>query len=1208
MNNDIQNDRLCNQYGIVDSNTKWFVNIPSDNQVLQFDKNFMECGKRSTHNDFYITTLPQNTSIFHGSSALTENLILVPTGIKYDDSIRDNKEIKPELLLDTENDNILEELEKYGSISPAWFTSVEAANLYGGTGENKPGVYKCGVKKLTTISDQHGTYTVNTNQCILAFKTKKDVKLIMLDNVYNFVKIYNYIISMSEKEFNKLYKRIRKEIKNSPKPQEYFHIPTNKMHFANMYTYFFTGPLTEDFSTDYTVDSGFFQNYGIKYDKQSSSSESRFYLYDKLNGDQRVPYVPRFSVTNYDLPLSIFFCYLAEKFDCDGFAVNETRRSTNYEQFYNNRPASVQEKMIEPTRSHHVEISLCKVHKNLYRDYNNPLDWQYKASNNIDVPYHVKKYITLLNTKFLNVNYEEYAGSYYENTVWATLFTEFLFTQNGPLLNPKLSNKDKILKKICSPLKGIFLDIKTFIGIDEDKKNLERFSKLCTCMAFLHNFRQIMGDDSYCNNKNDKRRCVQNDRIDVKSSEFLSYSLIESVYTNSFGMSDEEYKEDMKLVRLYFDSYLETSSLFNQLLSLISDDQDVSELVKKIFDKLIKYLVYKYYLIFHIDKMHNEQIQKIDNMVLGVFLSCYIVSFSIYNTKNSFNHIVNINNDQRQKINLFYKNGVIQTIDNSINLQSSIIPGISNISKNYPGSQIDDNEIINQIERQLIFIKNFMVTKNYAEKLFVYTLINEENNNIARDNLKNNIYNRLVQSIFQKIYVPTLKIVSNMEEEPTAEFTKELEEKFRKKSDSSFLKSGKIIYDRPVKGKIDNAYASMVDNDSLFPKIIDSKYIFEFSDKLRTREYVLLKLNYESVKIDRKFTSLYEIYSAQLYTKYINNVTQRLFNETIDITDKQIRDVKGNPKDRILGLYNLIVKKVCSIICVEYSTNHYPHLITPLPRINHNVLNHIRSLWFSCLILMNKIQSEKYNNYDIVLIMISSFMKSINRISESGGDVKCCVNNINDLLQIDEIKELKQEWPGLITENVELSSTGLSTLCMHVQVLKTLSAKLDFKGNCSKEYYNYVIFATSAHSASHDYSNKELYNFSCLINAPHYLDHCRFSTAFSQLDNNSMAMLREQPNDLNSPSKWLTDYLNEVNMDNNVIKEYYHQQQLHCLTLSGLNVKDIKQITKNLPNRCRLTAVEQRLYGDTFLEYCNNPTIALSEMFEKNNFKLISEY
>lgn len=1205
MNNDIQNDRLCNQYGIVNSETKWFVNIPPDNQVLQqFDKNFMECGKRSTHNDFYITTLPQNTSIFHGSSALTENLILVPTGIKYDDSIRDNEEIKPRLLLDTENDNILEELEKYGSISPAWFTSVEAADLYGGSGENK-----CGVKKLTTISDEYGTYTVNTNQCILAFKTKKDVKLIMLDNVYNFVKIYNYIISMSEQEFNKLYERIQKEIKNSPKPQEYFqNIPTNNKDFANMYTYFFTGPLTEDFSTDYTVDSGFFQNYGIGYDKQSSSSESRFYLYDKLNGNQRVPYVPRFSVTNYDLPLSIFFCYLAEKFDCDGFAVNETRRSTNYEDFYNNRPASVQEKMIKPTIPHHVEISLCKVHKNLYRDYNNPLDWQYKASNNIDVPYHVKKYITLLNTKFLNVNYEEYAGSYYENTVWATLFTEFLFTQNGPLLKPKLSNnqsKDKILKNIHTPLTEILSYIQTFIGIDEDKKNLERFSKICTCMTFLHNFRQIMGDDTYCNNKNDKRRCVQNDTFDVESSEFLSYSLIESVYTNSFDMPEKEYKEDMKLVRLYFDSYLETSSLFNQLLSLISEGQNVSELVKKIFDKLIKYLVYKYYLIFHIDKMDNKQIQKIDNMVLGVFLSCYIVSFSIYNTKNSFNHIVNINNDQRAKINLFY-NGVIETIDNSINLQSSIIPGISNISKNYPGSQIDDREIINQIKRQLIFIKNFMVTKNNKETLFAYTLINEENNRIARDNLKNNIYNRLVQSIFNKVYEPTLKMFSKMKEKPTEDFTAKMEKQFRAKSDLSFLKSGKISYDGAVKRQIEDEL--MVDDDSLFPEIIDSKYIFEFSDKLRTRQYVLTKLNYESVEIDTQFTSLYEIYSAQLYTKYINNVTQRLFNETIGITDKQIRDVKGNPKDRILGLYNLIVKKVCSIICVEYSTNHYPHLITPLPRINHNVLNHIRSLWFSCLILMNKIQSEKYNNHDIVLIMISSFMKSINRISESGGDVKCYVN-INDLLQIEEIKELKQKWPGLITENVGISTTALSSLCMHVQVLKTLSTKLDFETNCSEKYYNYVVFSTGAHSGSYNYDpDKGMHNFSCLINAPHYLDHCRFSTAFSQLDNNSMAMFGKQPNDLNSPSKWLTDYLNEVNMDNNVIKEYYHQQQLRCLTLSGLNVKDIKQITKNLPDRCRLSVMRERVYGDTFLEYCNNPTIALSEMFERNNFKLISEY
>ena len=1156
--------------------------------------------------------------LYHGSDILSKENVSFPLGPTYYDDIRNattRGEVSPRDLLTT--DNILATLESKVKITMPWLSNhIEAAKY--------------------------------TSGCMFGYDLTRKIRLFRLDSVYNFLILKNYFENLDGAEINNLKQimsnYVARSIYESNLRQ---HIPQTKEQLLNSFYSWYTGPVGQNYNFNNNNPTNFYDNYEIRERNTPDREYRRFFLVDKRRGGQVLDTMPRLSLREYDLPLSAIFCHLASKFGVDGFASNQSSNS------------SISQDIGYGLRIHHGEFFLCNTHKNIERNYNAGRDWQHNINPK---PAVIKIYEESLNKKCVNVNYMEYAGSYYENTVWATLFTEFLLDRNGPLLTHTNDLAgDHIIRHIHPSLNTMCVSLQNMLqGGPIDYNN---FIYMCTCISYFHNFRQISrkGVVENCSRINDQTRCVYNDQVDVDSYETVSTALLKQVYrsTNNQGQVPN-YDTNVKYLKIFIDCYLEKSHKFNQLIDRMSGESGNDlfnrgePTVNSLLYEISEIMVNQYFLVNHIDTIPNQdtEVNQIIQHMKILFIACMIVSLSVSSTKNSFNHIVGKN------YNFLANAGSDPNNNKCPNILSKYIPYVSNVSSKYPGSKIDINvektKMKNKIDNICSVINAVNTLESYEE---VINKIKESIRVVTLCKGKNNIYRPMIVKLYEKVrddFITQCESTSTEDEDTmmtdNTELKNALDEIFKQRCQSNIYDS---LLPQNSQGSVDHMYITK----------LDPKHIFEHSSTERVRLMQAripdMGLNLDNMLVSlqqsffnmfpglaqAKLDGLYDIYVSRATSRFVNVVRQRLISEIsepcnndnypsngIKNLDEVINNVPTNdPKTRILQLYEKVVKGICSIICLEHSSVHYPHYITGVPRQNHGVLNHIRSLWFSCLVLINKLKEDdplvrSCNNYDLVLIMLSSFMKSINRVSEASGTaVPLKLYNARGTLpQLVDSFGIKQNWPDRKKDMI-ISAVDLGTMVFQTQILKTLLDKISFDTNCTEKIYQNIIFCTMMYHTRDagrsgvdqesvvefsDDTDDDIKNLSYLLNIPHYLDHCRATTGYSQLDNRYY-----------NSNKWILDYLGVNTVG---IKTYYHQQQLNCLSLSGFRTDNLDTDTIGIDytNRCQIASrniklnyqrdedfgfsyTAEKKYNDTFLIYSQFPTLALDEMFKQENFNPI---
>lgn len=1166
--------------------------------------------------------------LYHGSTIMSEANASFPLGSTYDDDIRDatiRGEVSPHDLLTA--DNILATLESKVKITMPWLSNHTEADKY----TKDPGGRRVG--------------------CMFGYDFTRKIRLLRLDNVYNFLILEKYFKELDDAKFNELYKIMAEYVASSVHARDLTpHIPQTKQQLLNSFYSWYTGPVTAPligptgliFMFNKENTTNFYDNYEIRQRKNPDHEYRRFFLVDKRTG-QVLDTMPRFSLRAYDLPLSAIFCHLASAFGVDGFASNHSSNS------------SISQDIGHNLRNHHGEFILCNAHKNIERNYNAGCDWQRNPNHNPNhnpKPNVIKLYEESLNKKCVNVNYMEYSGSYYENTVWATLFTEFLLDRNGPLLtyDNNLAG-DHIIRDIHPSLNDMYLHLQIMLqGGPIDYNN---FIYMCTCISYFHNFRQISrkGNVENCSRINGQTRCVYNDQVEVDSYETVSTALLKQVYRSNHNQGQvPNYDTNVKYLKIFIDCYLEKSHKFNQLIDRMSGESandfftKGEPTVNSLLNEISEIMVNQYFLVNHIDKIPDQDTDQIVKQIIQhtkiLFTACMIVSLSVSSTKNSFNHIVSANPDNSKCSNIL----------------SKYIPYVSNVSRKYPGSKIviDDEKtkMKNKIKNMCLVITGVHTLESRQDA------INKIKNSIGvvtSCKEKNDIYRPMIVKIYEKArddFITQCESISTKDKNTVmtdnTKLKNKLDEIFKQRCQSNIYDS---LLPQALQGNVDGMYVTK----------LDPKHIFEQSstEKVHLMQRLIpdmgLDLGNMLVSLKQSFLNtfpglaqaklygLYDIYVSRTTSRFVNVVKQRLISEISEPCNNDNYPSNGvkkldaviinvptkDPKTRILQLYEKVVKGICSIICLEHSSVHYPHDITGVPRQNHGVLNHIRSLWFSCLVLINKLEEgdpfvKSCNNHDLVLIMLSSFMKSINRVSEAGGaDVPLKVYNAKEylpaLLNSYGIKD--QIWLDRKKDMI-ISAIDLGTMVFQTQILKTLLDKISFDTICTKKIYKNIIFCTMMYHTRDagrsgvdqesvvefsDGTEYDIKDLSYLLNIPHYLDHCRATTGFSQLDNRYY-----------NSNKWILDYLGVNTVG---IKTYYHQQQLNCLSLSGFRTDNLDTDTIGIDytNRCQIASHRIKLtyqpdedfgfsyntekkYTDTFLLYSQFPTFALDEMFKPGNF------
>jgi len=304
-----------------------------------------------------------------------------------------------------------------------------------------------------------------------------------------------------------------------------------------------------------------------------------------------------------------------------------------------------------------------------------------------------------------------------------------------------------------------------------------------------------------------------------------------------------------------------------------------------------------------------------------------------------------------------------------------------------------------------------------------------------------------------------------------------------------------------------------------------------------------------------------------------------------------------------------LTKPVYEIIFKEYVSHGYPILITNPPRLNHNILNLLRSLYFTNIFLEESsfAENKSLEPIDIFCIQLCSFLKSSGRLNEDGGEVNLHRFSVATLRRIFQIPN-----DNLIADEAiefELNPLRIVTMCIGKTILESIVTTEIH----TSRYYNYFILALGIAPSDPgvDQFNPEFQEFTRLISLGHYLDHCRPTTGFSQLDT-------EDAGNGRGPL-WLKQLLDENKLTRTWLdtKKMFHKYQIQELEKSGFERSGnaIPPITESNQYRCGFTfrSYQQKLVGtaapadpnifvltDRFMQLSNNFSFAWETLVVDN--------
>jgi hypothetical protein len=343
-----------------------------------------------------------NDIVYHGSTSLSEYLVLFPAGNTFSATLNTvpNQTLNAEIaaartMADPEDINSI--ISRLGNEEPAFFSNLQTSLIYsGGQVVNTDPMRKC------------------NNKCVHVFALNQNLEIMVMNNVYNVCKIIQYIVN------NPAFRQLPacRAILDDPFYQGYANDAEKLNHmFVNFYA------LHEDVFTDQMIINPIFLG---QMNQIPAINEIRY---------RGRPLFGRYSNREWDLPLMKVFClYFAVNADNLGHDIKGFGNNTvymgimgSYRRYLELNPAInlvyFDDTIAENQHYFHPEVVFCKSLKVLNRIYTNPADWQYNTIP--DNTRYIGPYLRQLE-KCKIINFKDYAGNIYETTIWTLLIYESL--------------------------------------------------------------------------------------------------------------------------------------------------------------------------------------------------------------------------------------------------------------------------------------------------------------------------------------------------------------------------------------------------------------------------------------------------------------------------------------------------------------------------------------------------------------------------------------------------------------------------------------------------------------------------------------------------------------------------------------------------------------------------------------------------------------
>ena len=412
-------------------------------------------------------------------------------------------------------------------------------------------------------------------------------------------------------------------------------------------------------------------------------------------------------------------------------------------------------------------------------------------------------------------------------------------------------------------------------------------------------------------------------------------------------------------------------------------------------------------------------------------------------------------------------------------------------------------------------------------------------------------------------------------------------------------------------------------------------------DKIQNRAYSFydLILNYQQHNITKavdstfdKMQSYHSYYTNKLknfktvlpaiidsfkdvYAPYIQSLSMIIASFGNNMSSKVL--ITDNFKESIISLENEnliytrveyvlnLLKPIVHTIFDEYSNKQYPGENRKVPRINHNGLNHTRQMFFAAYILQhtNFIERNNLNNSEIFWLLLASFCVGIGRYNETK-------NNMDIILDLTKFRAIfGQDQVTLHNHNLTISNIQVNSLCIFASIINAVKNIIAFNPDIDRGS-NRINCRTILHLSTighHNTTKKDYEDFFNFINIGHYLDHCRKTTAYSQLDS--------------SRSKWVMEFLRKYNegMDDIQIKEKYYTKMYQILELTGyVRNTSIPNIPYSETDHQRCSKYFSGVDEDIMLKYINDfdslyydlrktESVGIQEILDANKERILIE-
>lgn len=310
---------------------------------------------------------------------------------------------------------------------------------------------------------------------------------------------------------------------------------------------------------------------------------------------------------------------------------------------------------------------------------------------------------------------------------------------------------------------------------------------------------------------------------------------------------------------------------------------------------------------------------------------------------------------------------------------------------------------------------------------------------------------------------------------------------------------------------------------------------------------------------------------------------------------------------RVEYVLNLL-KPIVHTIFDEYSNKQYPRENQKVPRINHNGLNHTRQMFFAAYILQhtNFIKMNNLNNSEIFWLLLASFCVGIGRYNESS-------HLMNITLTPAKFKTIfeYQEQEILHKHTLIISNMQVNSLCIFASIINAVKKIIMCDASMDTlSRRNLINCTTILHLSTigpHNTTKKDYEDFFNFINIGHYLDHCRKTTGYSQLDS--------------SKSPWVMEFLRKYNegMRDIQIKEKYYTKMYQIIELTGY-VRDTS--IPNIPysetddKRCRkyFSGVDENKmlkyindFDSLYYDLRKTESVGIQEILDANKERILIE-